>query len=205
MDQPESLMNLTFDDGECCICYTTPQVVKASLACGHVFCRSCIMRWSEKRNICPACVQEFDRFVFKNANGKTEVVQIASEPKVDQEPHQRRLPKLISATNIFSMLSVIPLLMLVEDKLKFLDESNRNFIIIVIAVVIVLCGVRVGHHNVHQLHRRYFLWYEPLHPPAVNAITSSMFLLLHFTQPLDDYPLLFQWLDAFLDVLYEDE
>jgi len=47
-----------FDDGECPICYSTPQVDKAIPPCGHVFCYQCLKKWSDIRILratCPVC------------------------------------------------------------------------------------------------------------------------------------------------------
>lgn len=64
-----------FDDGECPVCYSKPQVIKAAPQCGHVFCRSCLLRCTN--NECPVCVQEFSHFVHLDEDGNTvlEIVQ----------------------------------------------------------------------------------------------------------------------------------
>lgn len=204
MDQPELMMNLKFDSRECCICYSTPQVIKASLACGHVFCRSCLMRWGVKRNICPTCVREFNRFLYKNDDGQTKMMQLASVPKVDQVPQQRRMQKWIIGINIFCILSLIPLLMLFERHLNFLDESNRDLTIFVTAAIVALCGVRVGHHDANQCQRRYYIGYNPLLLPSVDLFLSSVLLIIHLINFPNSNPLAIQWLNAFHDFLYDN-
>lgn len=195
MDQPELMMNLKFDSGECCICYSTPQVIKASLACGHVFCRSCLMRWSEKRNICPTCVQEFDHFVYKNANnGKTEIMQIVPAPKVD--PH--RTPIWIVVCTILLMLLNIPFLVLLESQLNFLQESYKNLIIIVTAAIVVFCGVRIRvHHDGHQLGIE--IWYDPR---ALSNLTFYLNVCLLIIILIPFNALEIQWRNALPDFWY---
>jgi len=135
------------------------------------------MKWGEKRNICPTCVKEFTRFTYKNANGKTVMMKLVSPPKMDQEPQQHRTPKWIIGFAIYCILSIIPLLVLLESHLNFLHESNRNLIIIVTAAIVVFCGVRVRvHHDVHQL--AIEIWYDLRHLFNVTWFLSSILLIL---------------------------
>ena len=60
-----------FDDGECPICYSTPQVDKAILPCGHVYCFQCLKKWSDIRKLratCPVCNTALSEIA--NDNGK---------------------------------------------------------------------------------------------------------------------------------------
>lgn len=57
--------NKLFDDGECPICCSTPQVDKASPPCGHVTCYQCLEKWRMSRKMkqlratCPVCNRVF--------------------------------------------------------------------------------------------------------------------------------------------------
>jgi len=58
-----------FDDGECPICYSSPQVDKAIPPCGHVFCYQCLINWnniSRWRTTCPVCSTAFYEISHKN-------------------------------------------------------------------------------------------------------------------------------------------
>lgn len=60
-----------FDNGECPICYSIPQVDKAILPCGHVFCFQCLKKWSDIRKLratCPVCNTALSEIA--NDNGK---------------------------------------------------------------------------------------------------------------------------------------
>ena len=60
-----------FDDGECPICYSTPQVDIAIPPCGHAFCYQCIKDWSKKSTYggtCPVCNRTFSEIAHNNGN-----------------------------------------------------------------------------------------------------------------------------------------
>ncbi len=87
MKVDELTMNLKFDNEECSICYSAPQKNKASLLCGHVFCRSCLLAWSKKNNICPFCIQKFQQFLYVNDDGNTEIQLVSeAEAELEQDP-----------------------------------------------------------------------------------------------------------------------
>lgn len=68
-DRPE----IIFDQDECTICYSNPMVNKSiAEECGHVFCFSCLNRWSEKHTTCPMCKQTMNSFLhsWNSVNGK---------------------------------------------------------------------------------------------------------------------------------------
>lgn len=52
-----------FDDGECAICCTSPQVNKTVLPCQHIFCYECIQKWRNTKNACPVCRQKITYIV----------------------------------------------------------------------------------------------------------------------------------------------
>ncbi len=43
---------------ECVVCYRN-WGVNTLLPCGHLFCKTCIVKWSEHSNTCPCCRREF--------------------------------------------------------------------------------------------------------------------------------------------------
>jgi hypothetical protein len=49
---------IPWDGQECAVCYRN-WGVDTSLPCGHVFCKKCIMKWSEHSNTCPCCRRKF--------------------------------------------------------------------------------------------------------------------------------------------------
>ncbi len=59
----EFIEYLDYDDGNCPICFTSPQLSKSRLPCGHVYCFECISEWSEVKWECPFCKQRFESFV----------------------------------------------------------------------------------------------------------------------------------------------
>jgi len=51
-----------FDDGKCAICHSSPQVLKSSPSCGHVFCRDCLIKFFTIKKECPTCKRKFEDF-----------------------------------------------------------------------------------------------------------------------------------------------
>jgi len=57
----------SFDENECPICYSSPQVDKAHPdSCGHVFCHQSLERWSRSKPVCPVCNTEFFEIIRIN-------------------------------------------------------------------------------------------------------------------------------------------
>ncbi len=58
-----------FDDNECPICYSSPQVKKAHPdSCGHVFCHQCLEKCaSQCKKVCPVCQAEFSESIRKRS------------------------------------------------------------------------------------------------------------------------------------------
>jgi len=44
-----------FDEGECAICYASPQVDKSFPPCGHTYCFDCLVRCCTIQKVCPTC------------------------------------------------------------------------------------------------------------------------------------------------------
>jgi len=63
-----------FDDGQCSICFSAPQIEKACPPCGHVFCCQCLTRWNKYRATCPICKNEFSKIA--HINGKDQITSI---------------------------------------------------------------------------------------------------------------------------------
>ncbi len=64
-----SIIVKLFDDSECPICYSSPQVDKAIPPCGHVFCYQCLTKSnhiSKSRATCPVCSTAFYEISRKN-------------------------------------------------------------------------------------------------------------------------------------------
>jgi len=63
-----------FDDGECPICYSSPQVDKAIPPCGHVFCYQCLTKWNrisnKWRTTCPICSKAFYEIALESRKEK---------------------------------------------------------------------------------------------------------------------------------------
>lgn len=47
-----------FDEGQCAICLSVPQVDVTFPPCGHAFCFECIIHWCKIKEECPICKQE---------------------------------------------------------------------------------------------------------------------------------------------------
>jgi len=75
MDENQMVENgKIFDNGECPICYSTPQVNKTHPRCGHVFCYECLKEWSiqsKLRATCPICSVAFSEMAHKK--GKEQI------------------------------------------------------------------------------------------------------------------------------------
>lgn len=105
-----------FDDGECPICYTAPQVGKANAPCGHVCCYQCLKIWSKYRTIC-VCTQEFS--TIKSNNGKTvELIERA----ITRSPHVQFLLKWMPIVLLFAVaLLMMTLFCLPLSKISQID------------------------------------------------------------------------------------
>jgi len=57
-----------FDEGECAICYASPQVDKSFPACGHTYCFDCLVRCCNIQKKCPTCQRGISS--FRHRDGK---------------------------------------------------------------------------------------------------------------------------------------
>ncbi len=55
-----------FDDGQCSICFSAPQIDKSCPPCGHVFCCQCLTEWNNYGETCPVCKNEFTKIAHIN-------------------------------------------------------------------------------------------------------------------------------------------
>lgn len=53
------------DDSMCCICFQPMGTCGEMDGCKHRYCLDCLLQWSQKRNWCPTCRQEFV-FVYES-------------------------------------------------------------------------------------------------------------------------------------------
>ena len=54
----------------CCICLQNISIATSPNKCRHIFCNSCITRWSKKQKICPLCRTPFTKVMKLNNNSK---------------------------------------------------------------------------------------------------------------------------------------
>ena len=47
------------DKSICPICLNTPRIYFHPNTCFHLFCKSCLTKWIEKKKICPMCRKSF--------------------------------------------------------------------------------------------------------------------------------------------------
>jgi len=57
LDKRQTRSNANLND--CCICYGKIEVQGKLDSCAHLFCYSCIFRWSKSENKCPFCKAKF--------------------------------------------------------------------------------------------------------------------------------------------------
>lgn len=63
---------------ECPICLDVCESVASLDACSHKFCYDCIIKWSEKKSLCPYCKTEFN-VVVRVVGGVEEVTLVCSD------------------------------------------------------------------------------------------------------------------------------
>jgi len=63
---------------ECCICFEIISERGIINTCNHVFCFSCIVKWSKIRNSCPLCRKHFSKIVPSNK----QIINLDSEDPV---------------------------------------------------------------------------------------------------------------------------
>jgi len=59
----------------CPICYDSINNLANLDNCNHDFCKSCIMEWSKKTNLCPMCKKEFKKILYYE-KGKTKEIKV---------------------------------------------------------------------------------------------------------------------------------
>jgi len=92
-----------FDDGQCSICFSAPQIEKSGPPCGHIFCCQCLTEWNKYEATCPICKNEFTKIA--RINGKN---QITTVQNAQVEKHIR-FPSIPSEhfNNIFIILTMV--------------------------------------------------------------------------------------------------
>ncbi len=77
---PPKVSDGKFDDGQCSICLTEPQVDKSFPPCGHVYCFNCLVKWSQQKQDCPTCKQPFLNFRYSNGKKLYDVAVSQDRP-----------------------------------------------------------------------------------------------------------------------------
>jgi len=73
-------------DNECYICHSDKPVDPVATSCNHIFCRSCIQKWSESHKHCACCSSELD------AESDLRSVTLVPWPKVNSKKKPQTSP-----------------------------------------------------------------------------------------------------------------
>jgi len=65
-----------FDEGECAICYASPQVDKSFPPCGHTYCFDCLVRCCNIQKVCPTCQRGISSFLHRDGKMRCEWNQL---------------------------------------------------------------------------------------------------------------------------------
>ena len=65
-----------FDEGECSICYASPQVDKSFPPCGHTYCFDCLVRCCNIQKKCPTCQRGISSFRHRDGKMRCEWNQL---------------------------------------------------------------------------------------------------------------------------------
>lgn len=64
----------SLNEDKCPICYSNIYIPTYIKSCKHIYCLSCIMRWINKRSLCPLCRQKINQIGFFSSESKKKLL-----------------------------------------------------------------------------------------------------------------------------------